>query len=70
MPKDKPGPSTERGEHRFVRVNKAAAYWDVHPVTIRKMMRRPNQGLPQRRATVAGRSGRDRGADGRGGGGQ
>jgi excisionase family DNA binding protein len=38
MPKNKSSPSTERGEHRFVRVNKAAAYWDVHPVTIRKMI--------------------------------
>ena len=34
MPKDKPAPAPRR---RYARVN-AAAYLDVHPVTIRKMI--------------------------------
>jgi excisionase family DNA binding protein len=38
MPKNKSGPCIERGEHRFARINAAAAYLDVHPATIRKMV--------------------------------
>ena len=34
MPKNKPG----RSPRRYARVNAAAAYLDVHPVTIRKMI--------------------------------
>jgi len=35
VPKDKPAPAPRR---RYARVNAAAAYLDVHPVTIRKMI--------------------------------
>jgi excisionase family DNA binding protein len=38
MPKNKSGPPTERAEHRFARINAAAGYLDVHPVTVRKLI--------------------------------